>query len=114
MKDALKELSSKHPEKYKFIIKGGTALHNAIIHVFSIVWRTETIPDSWINTEQLWKGKGDKNSMLSQRYLHIKECVPKMFQHIVTISAKVKLILNMTKFQIVSSLVTEPKNICSV
>ena len=98
----MKELSSKHPEKCKFIIKGGTALHNAIIHLFSIVWRTEAIPDSWINTElvQLWKGKGDKNSMLSQRFLHIKDCVPKIFQHIVINSAKENLITNMTKFQI--------------
>ena len=77
--NALKEVSSKHPEKYKFIIKGGASLHNALIHLFSTVWRTEVIPDLWINTElvQLWKGKGDKNSMSSQRFCTSKNVCQK-------------------------------------
>ena len=100
--EALKVVASKHPDKYKYILRGGSSLKNAIFQLFSVVWRKESIPDSWYNTElvQLPKNGSDKNSLENFRFIHCKQDIPKLFSQIVTQCAKDDLISNMTKFQI--------------
>ena len=95
---ALKAVTSKHSEKYKFIIKGGASLHNALFHLYSHVWNNEEIPKEWFNSElvQLFKGKGSYSDLDSMRFIHMKEEVPKLFQQIVMDSAKDDLVSNMT------------------
>ena len=57
---ALKRVSIKHKDKYKFILKAGTSLLNAIFDLFTVVWKREEIPDKWCESllVQLSKGKG--------------------------------------------------------
>ena len=101
---ALKRVSSKPGEKYKFIVRGGYSLKNALFVLFSTVWKNESIPDSWHESElvQLWKGKGSKSILDNMRHLHIKKDTQKMFNQMVTIAAEDKLIANMSKFQLAS------------
>ena len=53
----------KHPDKYKYILKAGHSLMNALFSLFAMIWKTEVIPDSWMDSEliQLWKGRGLKS-----------------------------------------------------
>ena len=100
-KDALKVVGETHKVKYKFILRGGKALHTALFELFSIVWRTEKIPESWKETEliQIPKSK-EKDNLEMFRHIHLKTETPKLFQQIVISAAKENLIKNMSKFQI--------------
>ena len=40
----LKKIASKNSDKYKFILKGGQSLSNALFNLFCTVWRTEKNP----------------------------------------------------------------------
>ena len=55
---ALKKVTSKPGDKYKFIVKGGYTLIDAIYVLFCSVWKSEKIPEKWYNSElvQVWKG----------------------------------------------------------
>ena len=100
--NALKKVSNTHSEKYKFILKGGKSLMNAIYTLFSMVWKREQIPKSWSNSEliQLYKGKGSESDLNNIRHIHLKEEIPKLFEKIVMLAAKDDLMKNMTEFQI--------------
>ena len=96
-------VATKKSDKYKFILKGGTSLLNALFRLYSLVWNREEIPKDWLNSELVQLPKGGKPSngdMDNMRFIHLKEDVPKVFQQIVMESAKDKLIEHMTKFQI--------------
>ena len=83
---ALKKVSVKHNEKYKFILNAGNSLMNAIFRLFSLVWESENIPDSWIDSLliQLYKGRGSKSNFDNSRFIHLKEDpLPKLFSQIV-------------------------------
>ena len=60
--NALESVSRKPGKKYSFITKAGRSLKEAIIFLFSEVWRTEKIPEGWKKSTlvQLYKGKGHK------------------------------------------------------
>ena len=48
----------------------------------------------------MWKGKGLKEDLNSKRFLHTKDQIPKVFQHIVTNAMKPVIVKNMSKYQI--------------
>ena len=89
-------------EKYKFIIKSGQALKAALFNLFKFIWEKEKKPDSWRKTTliQLYKGRGLREELSNQRYLHTKMEIPKFFGHIVTSIAKPNIIENMSPYQI--------------
>ena len=82
--DSLAELGRRKKDKYKFILKAGGDFHNALFHTFQNVWVTEIIPEQWRDTKiiQLYKGKGNEDEFSSQRHIHIKQDIPKLFGHI--------------------------------
>ena len=49
---------------------------------------------------QLYKGKGDKSDFGNQRFIHIKEEIPKSFEHIVVTKMKPIIIKYVSKYQI--------------
>ena len=98
---AMKTVSKKHGEKYKFILKAGHSLKNALFCFYSIVGKNEVIPDKWRESLLLQKFKKPNNNSLENiRFLHIKDCIPKLFSQIVLSSFKNDLHANMTKYQI--------------
>ena len=66
---ALRTVAKKHSEKYNFLLKSGNALLNAVFRLFSLVWSSETIPDSWTDSllVQLYRGRGSKSNLRSER-----------------------------------------------
>ena len=100
--DTLKELNKTKKAKYKFILKGGRDLRESIFHLFSIVWRSEVLPEGWCRTSllQLYKGKKDFQDLANWRSIHLKEELPKMFSHLIVSQVKEKIMNSMTPFQI--------------
>ena len=97
---ALKKVNEKPGDKYKFIVRGGFSLKNALFTLFSIVWKTEQIPDNWYNSElvQLWKKRSSKSCLDMYRHIHLKDDTAKLFGQIVTMAAEENMVSNMTKF----------------
>ena len=96
---ALENVSTKHKEKYKFILKAGYNLKDAIFRFLSLVWRTEQIPEGWKKTLliQLEKGKGSK-CLENLRHIHIKPDISKVFGQILTMSVRSCYCLKDTEF----------------
>ena len=90
--DALRKVSLKNNDKYKLILNAGNSLLNAIFRLFSLVWASESIPDSWIDSLviQLYKGRGSKSKFDNIRFIHLKEDpLPRLFGQIVLLEAKI-------------------------
>ena len=70
--------------------------------LFKTVWDNETKPDQWKQTTliQLYKGKGDPCDFSNQRFIHMKDYIPKSFEQIVVSKVKPKIVSNVSKFQI--------------
>ena len=100
--NSLKEIEKKNKKKYEFILNGGDDLKNALFKLCCMVWKTEDKPEQWRKTLiiQLFKGKGERNEFSNQRNIHTKMDAPKLFGHMVMSQAKVKIMKNMSKFQI--------------
>jgi len=100
--DALKEISLKKKDKYKFIVNGGTDLLDALFELCLNVWKTEEKPEQWRNTTiiQLYKGKGEISDFSSFRNIHMKTEIPKLFGHMLMTQVKPKIVASMTKYQI--------------
>ena len=98
----------KKGKKYDFITKSGKSIKEAVYNLYENVWDKEGIPSMWRNTTiiQLYKGKGPLEDLNSQRNIHTKLDIPKLFTHMVITAAKDKIINNMSKFQ----LGTKPKH----
>ena len=98
----LKLLGTKSKEKYKFLLKSGEGFKNCIFRLFSQVWNQETKPQQWRNTViiQLYKGKGEICNFDSQRNIHTKEDIPKLFEGLVVDKSKHQLVRSCSKFQI--------------
>ena len=99
---ALRHLSSKHGEKYKFILKAGPAYLNALLNLFILIWKTEQIPQAWHSSSlvQLYKSSSDKHSLTNMRFIHTKSDTAKLFGHIVISEAKSNIFKYMSKYQI--------------
>ena len=99
---SMKVLSTKNPNKYKFILKAGQSVKNSIFNLFETVWSKESEPSQWrqSNIIQIYKGKWAKEDLANQRNIHTKLEVPKFFGHIVIGLAKDKITENMSKFQL--------------
>ena len=55
--EALQIVSKKHSEKYKFILRAGNSLKNALFYLYSLIWKYEEIPDKWRESLLLQKLK---------------------------------------------------------
>ena len=81
-----------------------SALTSPLFNVFQAVWESEVIPSSWINTMlvNVFKDKesGDHSILDNYRHLHIKQDIPKVFEHLVLSEVKATINKNLTKFQI--------------
>ena len=99
---ALQGLARKHPEKYKFILKGGSSLLDALYSIYFSVWKTEQIPKVWHEAQlvQLRKGKDSMSDLPNNRFIHTKSDISKVFGQIVISEAKNNIFENMSKFQI--------------
>jgi len=95
-------VAAKSGEKYKFLLNSGQSFKNCFFTLFSRVWNTEVKPKQWRNTVivQLNKQKGDINSFDSQRNIHTKDFIPKLFEGIVVDKSKELIISACSKFQI--------------
>ena len=98
----LKLVQKKGKSKYDFILKSGEAYKRIIFELFDKIWTTEMKPQQWRNTMivQIHKGKGDLCSFDSQRNIHTKLDLPKLFEGIVVDRSKEKIIQKCSKFQI--------------
>ena len=96
------QLKRKGGSKYKFILRAGKSLHDALYRLFEVVWNGEKKPDSWRDTTiiQIWKGKGLKEDLNNKRSLHIKPEIQKFFGHMVTNQIKPIIVENISPFQI--------------
>ena len=99
---ALEALRKKDGKKYDFLLKSGSSYKNALFSLYTAVWEKERIPENWRKTTiiQLYKGKGDQSDLNNIRNIHLKDYVPKVFGHLLMNEVKVKIMENMSKFQL--------------
>ena len=97
-----KTLGRKPGKKYDFIIKAGNSFKYALYNVMNIVWKTENIPEGWLESTvtQLKKGKTQENILDDFRHIHDRNIFSKYLSHMVMSIAKPILFENLTKFQI--------------
>ena len=98
----IEKMKRKNGDKYSYITKAGASLKSALFNLYKIVWKTEKIPEPWRKSTliQLFKGKGKRNILSNQRFLHDKKDLMKFLGQLVMHHAKDTMIENMTKFQI--------------
>ena len=98
----LSKVALKCPEKYQFILKSGVSFKKCLFSLFEKVWDSELKPQQWRNTiiVQLYKMKGDVSSFDSQRNIHTKDYVPKLFEGIIVDKSRDRIIKTTSKFQI--------------
>ena len=63
------------------IVRGGQSLHLALLTLFNYLWRTETIPQAWLeaHTRLLHKGKKSKYEITDHRPISLIACIGKLF-----------------------------------
>ena len=98
--ELIKDLKRK--SKYPFIVKAGKDFHTALFNLFSKVWEDEKKPEGWKLTLmiQLFKGKGSKFDFGNQRFIHMKEEIPKSFEQLIITKCKRRIVEYCSKFQI--------------
>ena len=98
----LKHVAQNSGDKYTFLLKAGQDFRNCVYQLFSKVWETEEISQQCRKTVivQLYKMKGDITSFDSQRNIHTKQFIPKLFEGLVVDKSKEKIIASLSKFQI--------------
>ena len=91
----------KNNMNYKEIINAGDGLRREVFEFFKLIWRSEEIPASWDLTtlKQIYK-RGNKQSLESYRYVHLKQWRARLFDGLVFSRMKKMLINGMSKFQI--------------
>ena len=100
---ALEYLAKKNCLIYKFILRGGQSLLNALFKLFFAVWKSEYIPRVWHHSSlvQLEKSKSKvTNSLANFRFIHCKSETAKFFGQIIISKAKSTIFENMSKYQI--------------
>jgi hypothetical protein len=100
--EVMERLKKKSKEKYKFILKAGNSMRNALFRLFRNVWTQERRPEQWKNTTiiQLYKGKGVSEDLNNHRNIHMKEDIPKAFETAVVEHSKPKIVSKCSKYQI--------------
>ena len=69
-----RKISRKYSSNYKFILKGGESLMNALFALFFIVWKEEKVPVKWLNSElvQIFKGCTQQSVLDNSCFIHMK------------------------------------------
>ena len=85
-----------------FITKAGLGFIEAVFDLFSRIWKEETTPSEWEYTTliQIYKGKGLKEMLENNRFIHTKEWMPKLFEYITVSKMKPQILSKISKYQI--------------
>ena len=98
----LERVKKKNGKKYKFITDSGTSLKMVLFHIFSLIWKSEMIPDSWRESTvtQLKKNKSNQNDLNNFRHIHDRNIYSKLLGQMVIEEAKPHIYENMPMSQI--------------
>ena len=96
------KLKKKPGDKYKFITMAGESLKVALFHLYSIVWKKESIPKEWSESTviQLKKVNYHSNDLNDFRHIHTRTEYAKFLGQMVLTLAKPSIFANMPKYQI--------------
>lgn len=99
---ALKRFAAKNKNCYSFLTKAGKDFQEATKILLQRIWETEDIPKAWEFTLliMLYKGRGLKEIMDNNRFIHSKDWMPRLFEDLVVDKMKPKVQEKTTKFQI--------------
>lgn len=101
--NTLETLRKKGGSKYRYILKAGDSLLNALYKLYEVVWTYEEKPDKWRDTTviQLNKKPNETTDLNKKRHIHLKEDpIVKFFGHMVASSIKPIISDNISPFQI--------------
>ena len=99
---AVKRFTEKKKTCYDFLTKAGKDFKDATKALIQRIWDSEIIPKGWESTLliMLYKGRGLKESMDNNRFIHSKDWFPRLFEDLVVSKMKVKVLKKATKYQI--------------
>ena len=100
--NAVKRFTEKKKSCYDFLTKAGKDFKDATKILIKRIWDSENIPEGWESTLliMLYKGRGLRESMDNNRFIHSKEWLPRLFEDLVVSKMKVKVLKKTTKYQI--------------
>ena len=83
------------------ITNSGEGFKKLVFKIAHAIWESEDIPDQWdLTTLHMIFKSGLNDCMGSYRYIHLKDWFPRLFEGIIFMKMKPKLIIEMSKFQI--------------
>ena len=100
--EAIKVIKKKRKNCYDFITKAGLGFIEAVFDLFSRIWKEERSPSEWeyATLIQIYKGKGLKEMLENNRFIHTKEWMPKLFEYITVSKMKPQILSKISKYQI--------------
>ena len=100
--NAVKRFSAKNKSCYDYLTKAGNTFQDATKILMERIWKSEEIPEGWFFTMliMLYKGRGLKEIMDNNRFIHSKQWMPRLFEDLVVSKMKHKVLNKTTKFQI--------------
>ena len=80
----IQSLKARGKQRYKEITEAGEGFKRDVFNFLKIIWDSETIPKAWDLTTlvQIFK-RGDRSSLSSYRFIHLKNWMPRILDGIV-------------------------------
>lgn len=100
--EAIKKFKKKNKKAYNYIVKAGDSFKEGIFKFMERIHLEENLPSSWENTVlvQIYKGKGARELLENNRYIHSKHWKPKLYEAMVVAKSKPLISNNTSIYQI--------------
>ena len=100
--EAIKKFKKKNKKAYNYIVKAGESFKNGMFKFMERIHSDENLPNSWENTVliQIFKGKGARELLENNRFIHSKFWKPKLYEAMVVAKSKPFISKNTSIYQI--------------
>ena len=98
----IKKFKKNNKRNYDFLMKTGDKFKEAVFSLCKKMLEDESFPLSFDNTtlHQIYKGKGKKEALTNNRYIHSKEWLPRTVEAMVVEVMKEGILSNSSPYQI--------------
>ena len=100
--EVIEKFASKPTKTYDFLIKSGKKYQDAMFSLCKRVIDQEDLPNSFRKTTlyMIWKRKGPMNMLKNNRFLHMKEVMPRTLDALIVAKMKQEIIDSSSIYQV--------------